>query len=120
MTISSMTISSPMNPKVKAKWIAALRSGRYKQTKSVLKNMLGNCCLGVLCETLRVRKIYDVEHSRYLFKDKKGYLEHSTSLPLNVRTSAGLTRPIEDRLAEMNDLDKMSFNQIADWIEKNL
>lgn len=32
------------------KWVAALRSGEYKQTKNYLKNNEGFCCLGVLCD----------------------------------------------------------------------
>jgi len=34
---------------IKAKWVKALRSERYKQTTSVLQDAEGkNCCLGVL------------------------------------------------------------------------
>lgn len=39
-----------MNKEVKAKWVAALRSGEYKQGKGRLKNINNEyCCLGVLC-----------------------------------------------------------------------
>jgi hypothetical protein len=39
-----------MNPKVKAMWIKALRSGEYKQGKGQLRSVENNfCCLGVLC-----------------------------------------------------------------------
>lgn len=43
---------SKMNPEVKAEWVAALRSGEYKQTKErVLADGRGGfCCLGVLCD----------------------------------------------------------------------
>ena len=43
----------------KRKWIAALRSGKYKQGKSFLKSrakggkVYSHCCLGVLCEVVR-------------------------------------------------------------------
>lgn len=41
-----------MNPEVKAKWVAALRSGEYKQSRErVLADGRGGfCCLGVLCD----------------------------------------------------------------------
>jgi hypothetical protein len=54
-----------MDEKLKAKWVKALRSGKYKQAKDYLKteievfddesgetsrNEIGYCCLGVLCE----------------------------------------------------------------------
>lgn len=37
-----------MTPEMKSKWIAALRSGKFKQTKGLLKDSDGYCCLGVL------------------------------------------------------------------------
>jgi hypothetical protein len=39
-----------MNPEVKAKWLAALRSGEYQQTDSCLRDAKGFCCLGVLTD----------------------------------------------------------------------
>ena len=42
-----------MNKEIKAKWIEALKSGKYKQTKGTLKDEHGYCCLGVLCEIFR-------------------------------------------------------------------
>lgn len=32
------------------KWVEALRSGKYKQTKETLQDKEGYCCLGVACE----------------------------------------------------------------------
>src|SRR5688572_22958144 len=39
-----------MNEKVKAKWLAALRSGKYGQTRDKLRYKNNFCCLGVLCD----------------------------------------------------------------------
>lgn len=40
----------PMNPEIKARWVAALRSGEYKQAKGRLRTADNSfCCLGVLC-----------------------------------------------------------------------
>lgn len=37
--------------KFKDKWIAALRSGKYKQGRGQLRSLNNNyCCLGVLCD----------------------------------------------------------------------
>lgn len=39
-----------MNPRIKKKWVAALRSGLYKQGMHQLRNNKNEfCCLGVLC-----------------------------------------------------------------------
>ena len=42
-----------MNPIAKEKWVAALRSGEYRQARSVMVDDtegLAYCCLGVLCD----------------------------------------------------------------------
>ena len=43
-----------MNPEIKEKWIAALKSGKYVKGNGLLKHQDGEiirqCCLGVLCE----------------------------------------------------------------------
>lgn len=40
-----------MNPEVKAKWVAALRSGQFQQGKRRLRSKQETfCCAGVLCE----------------------------------------------------------------------
>lgn len=43
-----------MNKEVKEKWLAALRSGSYKQGRGVLREQCQDgdkfCCLGVLCD----------------------------------------------------------------------
>lgn len=48
------TFPERMNPEIKARWVAALRSGQYRQGKGRLCCEMGGgssyCCLGVLCE----------------------------------------------------------------------
>jgi hypothetical protein len=39
-----------MNPEIKARWTAALRSGEYPQGTNYLRSEDGFCCLGVLCD----------------------------------------------------------------------
>lgn len=39
-----------MNESVKARWVAALRSGEYKQGRKELRRGDEHCCLGVLCD----------------------------------------------------------------------
>jgi hypothetical protein len=43
-------MSARMNPEVKARWVAALRSGEYKQGTGHLNSQGAHCCLGVLCD----------------------------------------------------------------------
>jgi hypothetical protein len=48
--LGNQTRSSTMNQQIKARWIEALRSGKYGQTTSHLSDKEGFCCLGVLCD----------------------------------------------------------------------
>lgn len=46
--------AAKMNPEIKARWVAALRSGEYEQATGQLRNEHGEfCCLGVLCDLLQ-------------------------------------------------------------------
>lgn len=56
-----------MNQDIKQRWVSALESGLYPQTKHVLRDDNGFCCLGVLCDL-------------YLKERKKGWLA-ITALP---------------------------------------
>ena len=110
-----------MNEQVKEKWLSALRSGDYKQTKSCLHKGDGFCCLGVLCD------LYGKEHNvewklvdagiYYEFQDKKAIL------PLSVIEWAGVEDDnpeiCETPLSRLND-NGSTFNEIADLIEKHL
>jgi hypothetical protein len=47
-----------MNQKIKAEWVAALRSGQYKQGEGALRDKKDHyCCLGVLCEIARKHEV---------------------------------------------------------------
>ena len=110
-----------MNQQVKEKWVSALRSGDYKQTKSCLHKGDGFCCLGVLCD------LYGKEHNvewklvdagiYYEFQDKKAIL------PLSVIEWAGVEDDnpeiCETPLSRLND-NGSTFNEIADLIQEHL
>jgi hypothetical protein len=107
------------------KWVAALRSGRFKQGRYTLNHGDNKfCCLGVACEVaieagVPVKKVvsgYGQTHS---------YDEARTVLPLVVMQWLGLAsasghfqgkiRP--DSLVGLNDDGRHTFNDIADLIE---
>ena len=112
-----------MEKKLKEKWVKALRSGKYAQTRAWLKvtkpsmrkaeykekdglqvNVpapVGYCCLGVLCDitgTSTAGKLPSVASSR----------------------SWGLDSTTITKLTTLNDDDHKSFKHIAAWIEKHL
>lgn len=115
-----------LKPEVKNKWIVALRSGDYKQGRNTLRNPQTDeyCCLGVLCELAHKENICTKEEREY----NTMFGGHDGLPPLTVRQWAGLSDKsfdslfiIEnDSLAFLNDVRKLSFNEIADLIENNL
>lgn len=119
-----------MKPHVKAAWLEALRSGRYKQGKGCLRSGPPEdsdfCCLGVLCD-LGERKAWSQApgYGTWTYVGPDG-IPASGYLPLDVMKLAGLTHTAAATLANMNDGDgdlnvpPRSLSEIADWIERYL
>lgn len=117
-----------MNPEIKARWLDALRSGKYKQTDGRLREKLTNkmCCLGVLCDIMHPER-WSEEALTTTSVPFDG--DYDTLPPDWLCEEAGLDarRPssiFDDdkavcRLYTMND-NGYTFSQIADWIEGNL
>ena len=125
-----------MTPEQKA-WLAALRSGTYKQTIGTLRRDDGYCCLGVACELHDPTKwelttcpkegweYWSEDPTRVIEDDgeygsseqidpDKGVVELSPYM----LEWLGLTDEGHRLLASMNDNGK-SFEHIADVVEKN-
>jgi len=105
-----------LKPKLKAAWIKALRSGKFRQGRGSLYKDGKYCCLGVLariqgCSTEALKDVADENQPPRGFK-------------------AGLRKPTFEKLVFMNDGEhrfggflpesRKSFKQIADWVQKNL
>lgn len=107
-----------MTPELKAKWIAALRSGQYKQGKGALCSKDTFCCLGVLAEVFGAQKQSDAFGTIYLFET--GVLtDIDYEWDMNVPEIL-LDEDNQDELTNMNDAEGKSFAEIADWIEENV
>lgn len=115
-----------LDKKIKAKWLKALRSGKYKQTrKGTLYNKKSNayCCLGVLQHSIdnKVEDGFDVPTSEWY--DKKLGVDLDT---VSVKSVGGRAKAnfqyasVQDVLTDFNDKAKYNFAKIADWIEKHL
>jgi len=100
----------PMKKAYKTKWLKALRSGKYPQTrKGILCNTnnnqtpLGYCCLGCLAHACNLdQDMMDANLSDY-----------NCDL-------VGLNLKAHNKLIELNDSAHYNFFKIADWIDKNL
>ena len=106
-----------MNKSLKDKWVAALRSGRYRQSKEYLYvPNHGYCCLGVLCDIVDDSKWVDNAHTEYDFGDKVK-CQYPTK---NWLDKVGLLDYTAEYLTILNDNNNKTFTEIADWIETNL
>lgn len=103
-------------------WVAALRSGKYKQGKYALKNKKDEyCCLGVACEVAGIKASeYPDEDTIYQFD---GMIEHLDESTLNYFGIADYgfynqNNNIQNNsLIKLNDTEGYNFDQIADVIE---
>lgn len=92
-----------MNAKLKARWVKALRSGKYKQCTGALTDGPGFCCLGVL-HSLVYKKVP----------------ERWESMPLRIKLSDAVVQELADRNDGLGKHKRHTFKQIADYIEAKL
>lgn len=107
-----------MKKDVAEKWVAALRSGEYKQGRGTLRKELSlgtttrHCCLGVLCEVVDPENVLHWHNHNELTRSIK-------ALTGMRREDGALTTRLEghDTLVDVNDILELPFPQIADYIE---
>jgi hypothetical protein len=109
------------------KVLVALRSGEYKQVHGTIQNHCGYCVLGVMCDvyeretghTLRRRAVDDEDDITDNLLIGSDLDDH-----LGVRKWVGLLdgEGVHDSgpsLMIINDIEKKTFLEIADYIESN-
>lgn len=104
-----------MNPELKAKWIAALRSGKYAQTSSALRDSVGYCCVGVLADVVDPAG-WDEYHA---------WRNYAGTIDAVSRDELQIEWDVISRLECMNDgarfedenIVKHTFPEIADYLE---
>lgn len=105
-----------MNPEIKSDWVKALRSGKYKQGRGLLRNDNdGYCCLGVLCDLHS--KVYNVDWKPYEAIYGFQYDGCGGGLPESVAIWSNLPVSAKHNLTDMNDFSGANFEAIADYIE---
>lgn len=114
-----------MHPEIRARWVAALRSGEYAQGRGSLRDGNQYCCLGVLCD-LAVKDGVIGEPTLFGLRYYYGECGDSELLPFEVIQWAELEEadPTVNgiSLTVRNDSfeDPWNFNRLADLIEKHL
>ena len=142
-------MSTKFKPEFKAKLLAALRSGDYKQGRLALRKDDAFCCLGVACDVAvkegYVNGAWDrLNDGSYSIYDKDSDDRDCASLPCFIQRvvfengsdaanplvdlhedlkeiNAKANRPHEGAsLMGLNDHWNLSFAEIADYIEEQL
>lgn len=104
-----------MDKDIKAFWVDALRSGKYKQAKEQLSDGKKFCCLGVLCDVMaHPLWEYDRDYEAQIM------LDELWEIPPELRKKCKITRHEQMELINLNDEKNKTFPEIADWIEENL
>jgi hypothetical protein len=118
-----------MKLSIKRKWIANLKSGKYKQGKRALKQEISKeffyCCLGVLAEQVHKEK-FTKTLTYSLGGDFRRYFLFDNSLTSTlpdwfwIKLEVKNYKEIQNQLIDMNDVYNMTFVEIAEWIQLNL
>lgn len=115
-------VFTPLDPEFKAKWLAALRSGNYKQASGSLVRLHSDpqtaefCCLGVACDIVDPTAWSDA----YNGDSRESLVRDWCDLSYDTTDSFPFIDPAaSDFLATRND-SGATFEQIANWIEENL
>ena len=129
MTAPKPKLDNKMPQKLKDKWLAALRSGKYKQGTGKLRDDSGGyCCLGVLehCISGKVEKHAGKNDylNDYLTYPSLNWLsKHNIQFVnsvnrLHYNPTVGFKSGSKYELSIMNDSGDHDFNKIANIIEK--
>jgi hypothetical protein len=120
---------SKMNPEIKARWVAALRSGEYTQGTAMLRSGTGcHCCLGVLTDLAVKAGVgewgAEPECGAFYFGSDSAMLPEAVSKWAGFYYPARMGNEVEidgcyDMLAGHND-GGIPFEKIADAIEAQL
>jgi hypothetical protein len=104
-----------MNADIKARWLAALRSGQYTQTYQQLREENCYCALGVLCD-LATQAGVGAWEGNVVAVSSGHWISVS---PPEVEVWAGVTPLWASRISQCNDRGD-TFAEIADLIEAHL
>lgn len=135
MTKKSYTTPPPVIPNfklpisIKNKWVESLRNGTFTQGTGALFDYLEDdyCCLGVLCRIFLPEEFES--HNMLGYGNLTSFLEDNiegkkeldknlTSFMYNLENMKNFEL-LEEILVNLNDIEEYSFDQIADYIEKN-
>ena len=100
----------------RAKWVDALRSGKYQQTRSALRLGDTYCCLGVACDVLGDGEWTALQNGLWEFRFSDGQRK-AGYLPASMLDRLGLSTEDQRVLMDLNH-HGVTFDAIATHIER--
>lgn len=104
-----------MKKKCLKEWVKALRSGDYLGTSGALRNEVGYCPLGVLCDLSKLA-VWEPEPNSKKFQ----YLGQINYLPKEVAKWAGMSdqerKEVTAYMIAYTDSQRLSLSEIADLL----
>ena len=116
-----------MHKEIALRWAETLRSGNYQQTQGHLRDHMGHCCLGVLCDIYRVEQGKGewarAGNGDYAFRcgiddPVDDVLPDDVLHWAGMSTSSGNINHGSKSLVGYNDDERKSFPEIADIIDQ--
>lgn len=104
-----------MNADIRRLWIKGLRAGTHKQCRGQLRKDGRFCALGVLCDVVDPGGWRPAPRG-----DCWPHHQMRGAVSQRVLRACGLTSAQADVVSTLNDREKASFAEIADWIEANI
>lgn len=134
MSAGTTTLTPKQREAIYEAWVAALRSGQYKQGRYYLELDGKFCCLGVLCHMLHQHPELGVEMDRFVIPDAattystptrpgcRSHVPYSSMVELGLWATmpSAAPRVVESVLTDLNDVDGASFAEIAQFIEESV
>ena len=107
-----------MNEQIKNDWVNALRSGKYKKCRGLLRKSVNEfCTLGVLCDLYAKSNNKTWRRLKNTGFDGASYsiLDSSRLLPEKIQDWAGIKRTLIDEYEGNYDMTLMDFNDTLDF-----
>lgn len=115
-------LKEPTKAQIK-KWVTALRSGKYKQSIGELQNHEGYCCLGVACDIFINQKSKLLRSNGELCGTMPNSQPKAPKWLININDEFKHLQfkygahTYAFLLTNLNDVEKFTFDEIADVLE---
>ena len=108
-----------MDKELKERWVNALRTGLYEQTKGVLYRPESGqfCAMGVLCDIQGAQWNSDPLAPSWPINAEDEDVDADERATCLMPLRYGLTCDQQGEICELNDSNELTFEQIAEYVD---